>query len=143
LKISFLCRMLKAFVWSRGIGNKRSCIANISLQQLRRPTAGTYLLHERYLKYEPIQTNRKIEIGHKMVRVIDKKRQKFLADKQEEKKYSNLNLKSSRKLLIAASNPVFNHYTGQVYKNFTDQNLASWGWKNRRSMNSYSCFKLI
>lgn len=92
----------------------------------------------RELNFRPIQTENKIVTGHKMTRVIDKLRTKHLVKQVEEEKHIGVthprfNTKN-KKLLIACSSPVFNHYTSQTYKNFSDkQNLASYGWVNRRS----------
>ncbi|CAF0710611.1 unnamed protein product [Brachionus calyciflorus] len=98
----------------------------------------------RTLKYAPIETNNKIEIGHKMTQVIEKHRQKHLQNKLENEKYSiNFNQQSTRRLLIASSNPFFNHYTGQAYKNFSERNLASFGWRNRRSAGQYFTINAI
>ncbi len=88
----------------------------------------------RHLKYIPIETNNKIEIGSKMTQVIEKKRQKYEMDKLKNRKYEP---KSTSKLLIACSNKQFNHYTGQAYKNFSERNLASFGWRNRASRDQY------
>lgn len=90
----------------------------------------------RGLKYEPIQTTNKITVGHKMTQVIEKHRQTYLKNKIENEKYG-MNKLTNRRLLIACSNPQFNYYTGQAYKKFTERNMASYGWRNRRSAGQY------
>ena len=96
----------------------------------------------RNLQYKPIETSNIIRIGHKMTQVIDKKRQKYLEKKIQEEKFSN-SFRQSRRLLIACSNPNFNHYTGQAYKNFSERNFASYGWRNRRSAGQYFTINAI
>lgn len=86
----------------------------------------------RQLKYKPIETDNKITIGHKMTQALEKKRQKYLLKKMNDGKYA-----PNKRLLIAAYNPHFHHYTNQVYRDFSERNLASYGWKNRRSRGKY------
>lgn len=100
---------------------------NVNIQQQQR----------RGLKYEPIKAEHKIEMGHKMTQVVEKKRLNYVKRREQTDKYSNVNVKPTRRLLIACSNPVFNHYTGQAYKNFSERDLASFGWKNRHSAGRY------
>ena len=88
----------------------------------------------RNLKYTPIETPNKITVGSKMMQVIEKKQQKYELDKIKNRNYEP---KSTSKLLIACSNKQFNHYTGQAYKNFSERNLASFGWRNRASRDQY------
>lgn len=90
------------------------------------------------LKLQTNSNRKKIEVGHKMTQLIEKHRQNHLLNKLENDKYSNQSTRSSnRRLLIACSNPQFNHYTGQAYKNFSERSLASLGWRNRRSAGQY------
>ena len=88
----------------------------------------------RNLKYIPIETKNKIEIGSKMMQEIAKKEQKFELDKLKNRKYEP---NSTSRLLIACSNKQFNHFTDQAYKNFNESNLASFGWRNRASRDQY------
>lgn len=88
----------------------------------------------RCFQYRPIETKNKIEVGHKMTQVVEKRRQDFLIKQEENAKYK---VDTSSKLLISSCNKVFNHSVGQIYKNFNDTNLASFGWKNRRSVGRY------
>lgn len=91
----------------------------------------------RFLNYKPIETSNKITLGHKMTQVIEKKREKYLLKKSTEQKYSVNNTRPNRKLLIAAFRPELNHYTDQAYRDFSDRNLASYGWKGRQSGGQY------
>ena len=88
----------------------------------------------RCFQYRPIETKNKIEVGHKMTQVVEKRREDFLIKQEENAKYK---VDTSSKLLISSCNKVFNHSVGQIYKNFSDTNLASFGWKNRRSVGRY------
>ncbi|RNA13027.1 putative ATP-dependent RNA helicase DDX28 [Brachionus plicatilis] len=96
----------------------------------------------RFLQYKPIETSNVIRMGHKMTQVIEKKRHKYLEKKVQDEKYSNT-FRQSRRLLIASWNPNFNHFTGQAYKNFSERNFASFGWKNRRSAGQYFTINAI
>jgi superfamily II DNA/RNA helicase len=90
------------------------------------------------LNYAPIITENKIHVGHKMTRVIEKQRQKHLIKQNEDEKYTQKYNITTRKLLIACSNPTFNHYTGQPYKNFDPRHhLVSFGWLSRKSAERY------
>lgn len=113
------------------------------------------VLSRRELKYKPIETNNKITVGHKMTQVIEKKRSNYMVKKASEEKYSRSPTTLAidrevreakiqrRRLLIAAFNPQFNHYTDQVYKDFSERNFASYGWKNRRSRDQYFTINAI
>jgi len=71
-----------------------------------------------------------------MIKEIEKKKIKSDIKKFENLKFSPTKqgaARSNSKLLISCSNPAFNHYTGQAYKNFSERNFASFGWQNRQS----------
>ena len=89
----------------------------------------------RNLNYTPISTEKKIQIGHKMTQVIDKNRQASLIKQIEKQKY--LPRRSSQHLLLSSCSASFNHYQGQVYRNFTDKNLASVSWQSRNSCGKF------
>ena len=88
----------------------------------------------RYLNYTPIETTNKIQVGNKMTQEIEKKRRVYEQNEQMNKKYEP---RAASQLLIACSNKQFNHYTGQAYRNFSEKNLASLGWRNRASRDQY------
>jgi hypothetical protein len=100
-------------------------------------TATVHTSSPRRLNYTPIETDHKIEIGHKMTQVIEKHRLKHLIKQSTSEEYAQ-RFRTNKRLLIACSTPQFNHYAGQHYKNFSpQQHLASYGWRNRGSAGKY------
>ena len=88
----------------------------------------------RFLKYVPINTGNKIQVGTKMTQVIEKKRQTSLL-KEVERKKNKINTSSAP--IISCSSKTLNHYPGQIYKILSDNCLASRSWANRRSNGKY------
>ena len=95
-----------------------------------------YLNSNKNLNFKPIETENKINIGSRLTQVIEKHRQKSIL---HEAVKSRLRPDTSRgRLLISASIQSKNHYSGQVYSNFSDQhNLVSNNWDNRVSNGKY------
>jgi superfamily II DNA/RNA helicase len=95
----------------------------------------------RCLNYQPIQSKNIVKIGHKMTQALEKKRIEYVkqqADSAVNTKYNSIVDKKAQKLLISCSNPQFNHYTNQSYKDQGhDKYLFSSTWFNRRSAGKY------
>lgn len=76
----------------------------------------------------------RITIPHKMVDTINKKM---------EQKKELLSLKRKKKLqfksplVISCKRTEYNHHKGQTYSDFHPEVLASYGWKNRKSMGDH------
>lgn len=90
----------------------------------------------RSLNYIPIESSNKIQVGHRMTQVIDKKRQKAIFNELNRKQNIDRR-KTGKHLLISSSSPSFNHFDGQLYKNFSSTNLASVSWKSRSSQGKF------
>ena len=90
-----------------------------------------YLLHSSQLKSEKSIT--RITIPQKMVSVINKKREKTKALQRLKKK--TVQFKSP--LVISCYRQKYNHHKGQVYSDFHPESLASYGWKNKKSVGDH------
>ena len=111
---------------------------------IKRPFLDSSLLiiqHQiRCLNYQPIESKNVIKIGHKMTQELEKKRIKYVKQQAESEASTNYNpiLNKKAQLLISCSNPQFNHYTNQSYKDQGhDKYLFSSTWFNRRSAGKY------
>jgi superfamily II DNA/RNA helicase len=89
----------------------------------------------RLLNYTPISTENKITVSHKMIQTIEKKRSNQLLQEARNQRY--VPDKNAQKLIISCSNKLKNHYSGQAYRDFSERNLASYGWRSRRSTDQY------
>ena len=89
-----------------------------------------------HLNYKPIETDNKIQIGHKLTQVIEKNRHKSILNFSKKAQFKPDPIVN--RLLITCSTKSKNHYAGQLYNNFSDHhNLASASWHNRISSGKY------
>jgi hypothetical protein len=80
----------------------------------------------------------RITVPHRIIKHVERLRARATAAKRQQQLLQHGNRNGN--LVIACKRAKFNHYDGQKYTDLTIRNLASAGWKNRKS--KLDCFTI-